>query len=131
MVCKKSITFSLTFRPQKECMGYSILTLRKVNCISKWGQTHKSMEYITNIRHKEYRPTKMWMYCNSLRTLGLIGESLMDQYGALNCICIYWRSCQDLELEEAAVHEYIRNAQWQNLDNGSLWKNWRRNQLGW
>ena len=72
------------------------------------------MEYITNIRHKEYRLTKMWMYCNSLRTLGLIGESLMDQHGALNCICIYWRSCQDLELEEAAVHEYIRNAQWQN-----------------
>jgi hypothetical protein len=47
------------------------------------------------------------MHSNSLRTLRLTGESLMDEYGTLNSICIYRWDCENLELKEAAMHEYI------------------------
>lgn len=70
------------------------------------------MEYLTDIRHQKYRLAKMWMHSNSLRTLGLTGESLMDEYGTLDSICIYRWDCENLELKEAVMHEYIWNAQW-------------------
>jgi len=47
------------------------------------------------------------MHSNSLRTLGLTGESLMDEYGTLNSICIYRWDCENLEFKEAAMYEYI------------------------